>query len=117
MILPEKVLLPISIYYIIVYCREFLKNLFPKKTPKDEPDEKIRKIFNQEQKNKIQEKIELFTKPGNPGIKFKKIFERLMTRLELPKHVKDQLGIGMGAAPSEKPQEEIKAVFNILCKN
>ncbi len=54
------------------------------------------------------EKIETFPKPGNPGVKFKKVYEKMLARLELPKHVKEQLGISqvapLQAAPAEKTE-------------
>ena len=34
-----------------------------------------------------------FAKPGNPGIKFKGPFEKMMKALSIPKTVKEDLGI------------------------
>jgi len=65
-----------------------------------------------EQKKKVNEKTGAFVKPGNPGAKFKKIYDKMLMKLELPKHVKDQLGISgpaVSASPSEiDPQNPVK---------
>ena len=53
--------------------------------------------------------MELFVKPGNSGVKFKKNFDKMLAKLELPKHVKDQLGIsqpGPAAEASKDPAKE-----------
>jgi hypothetical protein len=34
-----------------------------------------------------------FAKPGNPGVKFKNHFEKLIKALSLPKAAKEELGI------------------------
>lgn len=34
-----------------------------------------------------------FTKPGNPGVKFKNHFEKMNKALNLPKAAKEELGI------------------------
>lgn len=73
----------------------------------EEEDEKVREEFNEEQRKKIEEKMDNFTKPGNPGTKFKKIHDKLLARLELPKHVKEALGIA-DAPPAEPGQEQPK---------
>ena len=61
------------------------------KGEEDEPDSKKRQEYNKEQKKKIDEKISLFVKPGNPGVKFKKNFDKMIGKLELPKNIKEQL--------------------------
>ena len=81
---------------------------FPSKGEKDEPDEKKRKEFNSSQKMKIAELIEQFVKPGNPGAKFKKSYDKMLAKLELPKHVKDQIGVSQTIAPVEKSPEVVK---------
>ncbi len=90
--------------------RDFLRIEFPMKGEKDETDKKKREDFNMEQKKKRNEKIEQFVKPGNPGAKFRKIYDKMLARLELPKHVKEQLGLSQttGApitAAAEPPKE------------
>ncbi len=39
------------------------------------------------------QKLLNFTKPGNPGVKFKNHFEKMLKALSLPKAAKDELGI------------------------
>lgn len=34
-----------------------------------------------------------FAKPGNPGVKFKNLFEKMTKTLSLPKAAKEELGI------------------------
>ena len=92
--------------------RDFLKSELPDKGDKDEPDQKKRKEFNAEQKKRRYERIEQFVKPGSPGVKFKKIFDKMLTRLELPKHVKEQLGISQ--APTGEKVEAPKVRFSFF---
>jgi hypothetical protein len=42
---------------------------------------------------KIQERIAQFVMPGSPGAKFKKNFDKMLSRLELPQHIKEQSNI------------------------
>lgn len=76
---------------------------FPKKNEKDEPDEKKRNEFNKSQRAKMDEKLDQFVKPGNPGAKFKKAYDRMLAKLDLPKHVKDQVVVAQ-AQSSEQPK-------------
>ena len=80
------------------------------KTEEDEPDPNARNEFNEEQQRKISEQMDNFTKPGNPGVKFKKIYDKMLATLELPKHVKEDLGIDQVQpnAEAEPNQEEVK---------
>ena len=39
------------------------------------------------------QKLINFTKPGNPGVKFKNHYEKMIKALTLPKAAKDELGI------------------------
>ena len=104
MILLEKTWFAISIKTNHKGCRDFLKKEFPKKEEKDEPDANKRNEFNREQKKRISDKLELFIKPGNPGVKFKKVYDKMLAKLELPKHVKEQLGISQAAPSGEKAE-------------
>eukprot|EP01022_Parablepharisma_sp_SALTPOND_P006343 TRINITY_DN1258_c0_g1_i1.p1 TRINITY_DN1258_c0_g1~~TRINITY_DN1258_c0_g1_i1.p1 ORF type:complete len:615 (+),score=67.56 TRINITY_DN1258_c0_g1_i1:2162-4006(+) len=89
-------------------CRDFLTKEFPSKGEKDEPDRQKREEFNTAQKKKRNEKIEVFVKPGNPGAKFKKTYEKMLAKLELPKHVKEQLGVSQVPPAAEPSKEELK---------
>jgi len=75
------------------------------KSKEEEADEKVREEFNKEQRKKIEERMDNFVKPGNPGTKFKKIHDKLLARLELPKHVKEALGIADTESAQEQPKE------------
>ena len=104
---------------ISIDVRDFLKEEYPKKTVQEEPDEKKRKEFNAEQKAKITEKLATFTKPGNPGVKFKKVYDKMLANLELPKHVKEQLGLSPvvpADKPGDKPSEEKKVPTDRNCR-
>lgn len=81
----------------------------------EEPDPTKRTEHNDQQRQKILEKLLLFTKPGNPGAKFKKVSDKMLANLELPKHVKEQLGLSPAAA-SDKPGEEKKVPTANLTK-
>ncbi len=87
--------------------RDYLKEQFPKKNVQEEPDAGKRKEYNDSQRHKISEKLALFIKPGNPGAKFKKVYDKMLANLELPKHVKEQLGLSP-VAGVDKPAEEKK---------
>jgi len=63
------------------------------KSEEEEPDKAARDNFNKEQEMKIQERINQFVMPDNPGAKFKKNFDKMLSKLELPQHIKDQLNI------------------------
>jgi hypothetical protein len=54
-----------------------------------------------------------FSKPGNPGLKFKGPFEKMMKALTIPKGVKEELGIsddsiGDHFILSNKPTVEVE---------
>jgi hypothetical protein len=94
-----------------------LKNEYPNKNDKDEPEEKKRSEFNKSQRVKIDEKLDLFVKQGNPGAKFKKVFDRMLAKLDLPKHVKDQLGVPQAVVqPAEKAQDAPKVILALNTK-
>ena len=65
-------------------------------------------------------KLSLFTKPGNPGVKFKNHFEKMLKSLSLPKGAKEELGITEEQAALEsdmmnkgKSTEGLKSVENL----
>eukprot|EP00826_Nyctotherus_ovalis_P026665 TRINITY_DN2080_c0_g5_i2.p4 TRINITY_DN2080_c0_g5~~TRINITY_DN2080_c0_g5_i2.p4 ORF type:complete len:130 (-),score=50.64 TRINITY_DN2080_c0_g5_i2:212-601(-) len=47
--------------------------------------------------------MDSFVKPGNPGVKLKKIHDKMLARLELPKHVKEALGIADAPPSGDEP--------------
>ncbi len=90
----------------------------PKKSSKDEPNEEKRDEFNMQQDQRVREKLLQFTSAGNPGVKFKKVYDKMLASLELPKHVKDQLGVASTVLPAttvEKPSEDKKVLVLFHC--
>lgn len=59
----------------------------PLKTSEEEPNPKLLKEFNFNQKKRGGEKIANFVKPGNPGERFKKVFDEMINKLTLPEEV------------------------------
>ena len=59
--------------------------------------------MNEELKDLRREKEQEFISVGNPGVRFRKIYEKQLKCLELPKGARGQLGISeIGGAPEEK---------------
>ena len=70
-----------------------MDQLYPLKTKEQVPDDAERNRANAENENLRFQKITNFAKPGNPGAKFKNLFEKMIKSLSLPKAAKDELGI------------------------
>ena len=90
-----------------------MRNEFPLLTAKDEPDEAKRNAFNNEQKKKRSEKLDVFLTKGNQGAKFKKIYDRMLAKLELSPNIKAQLGISQAPQQNEKAQDpsKVRTIF------
>lgn len=73
--------------------REYLDRFFPHKTASEIPDSNERNQVNIEIEVARNTKLLNFTKPGNPGTKFKSPFEKMMKALTIPKTVKEELQI------------------------
>lgn len=71
--------------------REYLDRIHPLRT--DIADEAQRNAANRDTELQRNTKLLNFTKPGNPGTKFKGPFEKMMKAITIPKTVKEDLGI------------------------
>eukprot|EP00826_Nyctotherus_ovalis_P053976 TRINITY_DN7048_c0_g1_i1.p3 TRINITY_DN7048_c0_g1~~TRINITY_DN7048_c0_g1_i1.p3 ORF type:complete len:204 (-),score=33.67 TRINITY_DN7048_c0_g1_i1:949-1560(-) len=71
--------------------RAFLAREFALKSEEEESDQAAREASNKEQEARIAERIRQFVMPGNPGAKFKKNFDKMLSKLELPEHIKQSM--------------------------
>lgn len=92
----------VNYQYSCAHSRTFLEREFALKEEEGEEGEE----FNAEQRKRIEERMENFVKPGNPGVKLKKIHDKMLARLELPKHVKEALGIVDAPPSGDEPAKE-----------
>ncbi|OMJ90965.1 hypothetical protein SteCoe_6530 [Stentor coeruleus] len=82
---------------------EFIKNLYKKKLPTEEPDETKRQLYNNEQRTVYLKIISEFTQPGKPGYKFKSLFDKMIRLLSLPKPICEEYNL----VPEDEKKEEI----------
>jgi hypothetical protein len=77
----------------VMSFKEYLDRILPLKTAEEVPDAKERAHLNAE--NELQRNTRLlnFSRPGNPGAKFKGPFEKMIKAITLPKGVKEELNI------------------------
>eukprot|EP00347_Sterkiella_histriomuscorum_P008273 403345711 len=77
----------------IISYKDYLDRYFPLKSKTEIPDPLERDRANQENELVRNNKLINFTKPGNPGVKFKNHFEKMVKSLSLPKAAREELGI------------------------
>lgn len=58
------------------------------KTEQEMPDEEERTKFNENIQTQMNNKLLVFARSGQPGSRFKPLFERIMKNMNLPQHAK-----------------------------
>mmetsp|Transcript_25410 Transcript_25410/g.19147 ORF Transcript_25410/g.19147 Transcript_25410/m.19147 type:complete len:103 (+) Transcript_25410:211-519(+) len=77
----------------LISYRQYLDIMYPLKRKEEVADAQERNRLNAENETIRLNKITNFAKPGNPGVKFKNVFEKMIKSLTLPKAAKEELGI------------------------